>query len=78
MEITEIDYTGWKNERCWWLSTKFSGSGADAQNAKSVSDMVKKGYEVREMPRSEACKAHIEAVTWADSVREAGFVARGA
>jgi len=62
MYVTDTDYTGWKNGKCWWLAIKFAGSGADKRNAKTVSEMVSKGYEVREMPVSDAVEAHLAAI----------------
>lgn len=63
MGITDIDYTGWKSGKCWWIASKFSGPGADTRNAKTVSEMARKGYEIREMPLAEACAAHREALS---------------
>ena len=58
MEYTDIDYTGWKNGRCLWISSKASGKGADRYNARTVAKMMREGYEVREMTRAEASAAH--------------------
>jgi hypothetical protein len=63
MEHTDIDYTGWKHGKCWWLAVKFSGAGADKSNAKTMAEMVRNGFEVREMPRSEAVTAHLVAIS---------------
>lgn len=63
MEHTEIDYTGWKNGKCWWLAVKFSGHGSDVSNAKTVADMARKGFEIREMLRSDAVAAHMQAIS---------------
>lgn len=62
MKLSKIDYTGWKKGKCWWIASKFSGPGADARNAETVAKMVREGYEVREMPLSEAVAAHLEAI----------------
>ncbi len=63
MENTDIDYTGWKRGKCWTIASKFSGPGADARNAQTVSEMVRKGFEVREMPVAEAVAAHVAAIS---------------
>ena len=63
MEITNTDYTGWKNGKCWRIATKFSGLGADSINSRIVSEMVRDGYEIREMSVPEAVTAHIAAIT---------------
>ncbi len=59
MEFSGTDYTGWKDGKCRWISVKFSGKGADAKNAKTVADMARKGYEIRELPTAEAVAAHM-------------------
>lgn len=63
MDHTDIDYTGWKNGECRWIATKFSGPGSEKRNARTVARMVKEGYEIREMPRDEACAAHLVAIS---------------
>lgn len=63
MRITKTDYTGWKLGKCWWIASKFSGSGADARNARTVAEMAGAGYEIREMPLAEAVAAHMAAVS---------------
>ena len=60
--MTDIDYTGWKNGKCWTIATKFFGPGADKTNTETVSKMIRDGYEVREMPLHDACEAHRQAI----------------
>ncbi len=62
MERTGIDYTGWRDGKCWMIATKFAGKGADKFNATTVAKIVRNGYELREMPLSEAVDAHLEAL----------------
>lgn len=62
MEYTDIDYTGWKNGRCCWISSKATGKGSEKVNAQTVARMMREGYEVREMHRAEAADAHLAAM----------------
>ena len=59
MQPSGTDYTGWRNGRAMTIATKWEGAGADKANAQVVADIVRDGYELREMPLREACDAHL-------------------
>ena len=56
--ITDTDFAAFNGDRCVGIAYKFAGPGADEWNAETLEDWSAKGYDVRELPRGDACAAH--------------------
>lgn len=64
LTVTNIAYAGWIDGRCYHIAGKLSGPDADARNAQTISEMVGEGYEIREMPITDAVAAYVETIIW--------------
>lgn len=54
---TDTDYAIFTNGKCWAIATKGAGPAGERWNAEVLERYA--GHEIREMPRSEACAAHL-------------------
>ena len=62
MQDTETNFVGIKDGRAVAIATRWTGPGSEKENAETLREYARAGYEVQTHPRAVACDMHIAAI----------------
>lgn len=62
MQDSGTNFVGIKDGRAVAIATRFVGPGSERENAETLRDYARAGYEVQTHPRSVACDMHLAAL----------------